>query len=497
MPRSPSSTPANANAVDPNRRQLLQLLGSGVGAGLLAGTLPAFATASTTAVSGFSSKRPDKAKRHFVSRAVERELLRIKARIGDPELAWLFENCYPNTLDTTVQTGSRDGKPDTFIVTGDIPAMWLRDSSAQVHPYVPLARQDASLRRMLHGLIRRQAYCIRLDPYANAFLPDGVSQRLKWSLNDQTEMKPGVGERKWEIDSLCYPIRLAHEYWRACGDTEPFDDDWREAMRLVLRTFREQQRKHDRGPYQFQRPSPLATETLMLEGYGAPTRANGMIHSMFRPSDDACVYPLFVPANLFAVTSLRQLATMSTAIHHDAAFAQECSALADEVETATRNFGQIRDHDGQPYWAYEVDGYGNQLFIDDANAPGLLSLAYLGCCQRNDPVFQRSRQLAWSERNPYFFRGSAAEGVGGPHAGLGMIWPMAIMQYALASDDDAQIRQCLHWLKTTHAGTGFMHEAFHQDDPGKFTRDWFAWANTLFGELIIDLANRKPHLLNA
>lgn len=471
----------------PTRRDVLHVFG----AALLATALPGFAADGAA----FTIRRPPKARRRFVSAAVERQLARIKARIGDPELAWLFENCYPNTLDTTVQTGIRDGKPDTFIVTGDIDAMWLRDSSAQVHPYLPLARQDAALRRMLHGLIRRQAHCIRLDPYANAFLPDGVTELLEWSVNDITEMKPGVGERKWEIDSLCYPIRLAHGYWRATGDVAPFDDDWREAMRIVVRTFREQQRLHDRGPYTFQRPSPFATETLVLGGYGQPTRPNGMIHSMFRPSDDACVFPLLVPANLFAVAVLRQLAEMSQAIHQDRDFASDCRALADEVEKATHRYGMMRDADGQSFWAYEVDGYGNQLFIDDANAPGLLSLAYLGCCERDDPVFQRSRQLAWSDRNPYFCRGRAAEGVGSPHSGLRTIWPMAIIQYALASDDDAQIRQCLYWLKTTHAGTGFMHEAFDQDDPSKFTRDWFAWANSLFGELVIDLAQRKPHLL--
>ncbi|PWH26747.1 metal-independent alpha-mannosidase [Xanthomonas euvesicatoria] len=483
------------------RRDILQLLGASAGAGLLASALPAFAaapaTGSSSATGRFVSKRPPRAQRRFVSKAVEQQIAQIKARIADPELAWLFENCYPNTLDTTVETGTRNGKPDTFVITGDIHAMWLRDSSAQVHPYVPLARRDPALRRMFHGLIQRQAACITLDPYANAFLPDGQTQRLKWSLNDITEMKPGVGERKWEVDSLCYPIRIAHEYWRATGDTAPFDDDWRAAMHVVVKTFREQQRKDNRGPYVFQRPSPLATETLVLEGYGQPTKPNGMIHSMFRPSDDACVFPLFVPANLFAVTSLRQLATMSTALHRDTAFAAECTALADEVEPATRQFGQQRDADGQAYWAFEVDGFGNQLFIDDANAPGLLSLAYLGCCDRADPVFLRTRQLAWSERNPYFSRGKAAEGVGSPHSGMGTIWPMSIIQYALVSDDDAQLRQCLQWLKTTHAGTGFMHEAFDKDNPSTFTRDWFAWANTLFGELIIDLHQRKPQLLRS
>jgi hypothetical protein len=308
-------------------------------------------------------------------------------------------------------------------------------------------------------------------------------------------MKPGVGERKWEIDSLCYPIRLAHSYWQATGDTEPFDDDWRDAMRLVLKTFREQQRKHDKGPYHFQRTSPVPTDTQMLDGYGNPTRPNGMIHSMFRPSDDACTYPLFVPANLFAVLGLRQLAQMSRALHKDADFAGECEALATEVEQAVHKDGRMRDADGREFWAYEIDGFGNQLFMDDANVPSLLGLPYLGCCDRNDPLYRHTRELAWSTRNPYFFRGKAAEGIGGPHEGLRMIWPMSIMMYAQTSGDVAEVRQCLKWLRDTDAGSGFMHETFDQDDPAHFTRSWFAWANTLFGELIIDVQRKYPELL--
>jgi len=380
------------------------------------------------------------------------------------------------------------------VITGDIEAMWLRDSSAQVAPYLPLAKQDRALQRLFHGLIRRQARCIRLDPYANAFMPDPRAPPLVWARHDQTDMKPGVGERKWEIDSLCWPIRLAHGYWQATGDTRPFDGDWRAAMRVVVKTFREQQRKHGHGPYHFQRTSDRPTETQALEGYGNPTRPNGMIHSAFRPSDDACLYPLFVPANLFAVVSLRQLAAMSRALHRDAAFADDCTALADEVEQATHRDGRLQDADGD-YWAYEIDGYGNRLFMDDANAPSLLSLPYLGCCAADNPRYRRTRARAWSEQNPYFFRGTAAEGIGGPHEGLRMIWPMAITMRALTSNDAAEIRQCLRWLRDTDAGTGFMHEAFDQDDPSHFTRAWFAWANSLFGELIVKLADTQPALL--
>jgi meiotically up-regulated gene 157 (Mug157) protein len=475
-----------------DRRHFLKLLGAAAASGALGGLSPAVTAAPATR---FASRRPPPAKRKFASEVVEREIARVKARIGDPKLAWMFENCFPNTLDTTVELGTLEGKPDTFVITGDIDAMWLRDSSAQVSPYVPLAKRDPALRRLFRGLIRRQAHCIRIDPYANAFLPDPHATPLSWARRDDTAMAPGVGERKWEVDSLCWPIRLAHAYWEATGDTEPFDDGWRAAMQRVLATFREQQRLHGPGPYRFQRPSPRPTETLALDGYGNPTRPNGMIHSMFRPSDDACLYPLFVPANLFAVLSLRQLATMSQAIHHDAAFATACTALADEVEKATHRDGRLRDENGNDCWAYEIDGYGNRLFMDDANIPSLLSLPYLGCCAADDPLYRRTRERAWSEHNPYFFKGAAAEGIGGPHEGLRTIWPMSIAVRALTSRDAGEIRQCLRWLRDTDAGSGFMHEAFDQDDPKHYTRAWFAWANSLFGELIVKLADERPELL--
>ncbi|TAM93379.1 MAG: glycoside hydrolase family 125 protein [Rhodanobacteraceae bacterium] len=477
-----------------NRRDFLKLLGA-VAAGAALPGIPVRDFA-TTVSPRYPPRRPPPAKRKFVSRAVENEIARVKAKIGDPKLAWLFENCYPNTLDTTVHAGTLNGKPDTFIVTGDIDAMWLRDSSAQVWPYLSLAAHDEALRRMYRGLVHRHARCIAIDPYANAFLADPRGKTpLPWALHDQTDMKPGVAERKWEIDSLCWTVRLAYGYWQATGDREPFDDDWREAMRLVVATFRTQQRKHGPGPYHFQRETTVPTDTLALGGYGWPAKPVGLICSMFRPSDDACKFPLFVPGNWFAVVALRQLAEISRALHRDDAFADECEVLANEVETALARYALMRDAQGNAFWAYEVDGYGNQLFVDDANVPSLLGLPYLGCCNRDDARYRATRALAWSDRNPYFFAGKAAQGIGGPHEGLRMIWPMSIMVRALTSDDVGEIRQCLDWLETTDAGTGFMHEAFDQDDPSHYTRAWFAWANSLFGELIVDVVAEHPELL--
>ncbi|HET7359383.1 MAG TPA: glycoside hydrolase family 125 protein [Rhodanobacteraceae bacterium] len=447
------------------------------------------------AAEDFVSRRPAPGARTFTSPAVEAELARVGARIGDRELAWLFANCYPNTLDTTVSLGRLDGKPDTFIVTGDIDALWLRDSSAQVWPYLALARGDAALTRLYRGLIHRHARCVLIDPYANAFLHDpAATTPLSWAVHDHTDMRSGVAERKWEVDSLCHVVRLAHGYWQASGDAQPFDADWRQAMRRVVATLRAQQRLHGRGPYRFQRDSANPADSQSNDGYGAPARPVGMIHSMFRPSDDACLLPLLVPSNLFAVQSLRQLASMAVALFADREFARECTALAGEVQAALLRHAVA--HDGaDTFWAYEVDGYGGAVCMDDANVPSLLGLPYLGCCTVDDALYRRTRARILSAANPYFASGTAADGIGSPHTGRGTIWPMALVVRALTTHDAAEIRQNLHWLKTTHAGTGFMHEAFDADDARRFTRPWFAWANSLFGELVARLARHQPALL--
>ncbi len=439
------------------------------------------------------SRRPAPADRKFSSPGIEAFIRQIQDRIADPALAVLFANCYPNTLDTTVEPGRFEGKPDTVVITGDIPAMWLRDSSAQVWPYLPLAAHDARLRELLEGVIRRQARCLLIDPYANAFMADLNAPPLEWSLKDDTEIKRGVGERKYELDSLCYPIRLAHGYWKQTGDTHPFDALWQEAMRLCVATMRVQQRKHGAGPYHFQRISAGQTDTLAGQGYGNPVEPVGLVASGFRPSDDACVFPFLVPANLFAVTSLRQLAEMAYAILDDHRLADDALSLAVEVEQALRQYGVASTPQGT-LWAYEVDGFGSQLLMDDANVPSLLALPYIASSP-DAALYARTRQFVWSQRNPWFFAGTAGEGIGGPHEGADMIWPMSQIIYALTSDAEGEIRRSLAMLKASAAGTGFIHESYFKDNASRFTRSWFAWANTLFGELLVKLATNKPDLL--
>ena len=446
-------------------------------------------------VGKYITQRPKEGKRLFQSDAVEKKIKEIKAMLKNPYLAWMFENCFPNTLDTTVHFRKTNGKPDTFVYTGDIHAMWLRDSGAQVWPYVQLANNDPKLREMLEGVIRRQFICINIDPYANAFNDGPVGG--EWQ-SDMTDMKKELHERKWEIDSLCYPIRLAYHYWKVTGDTSIFDEVWTEAIGNVLQTFKEQQRKDGVGPYKFQRRTERQLDTLNNNGNGAPVNPVGLIVSSFRPSDDATTLQFLVPSNFFAVTSLRKAAEILNAVNKDSNTAQQCLDLANEVETALKKYATYNHPKFGTIYAFEVDGFGNHLLMDDANVPSLLAMAYLGDVDINDPIYQNTRRFVWSDSNPYFFKGAAGEGIGGPHVAYDMVWPMSIMMKAFTSQCDEEIKGCIEMLMTTDADTGFMHESFHKDDPKVFTRSWFAWQNTLFGELIIKLVNDgKLELLNS
>lgn len=469
------------------RRTFIHYTGATVGGILLTNIVGA------SSIQDFPAVRVPPSKRSFTSAAIEKSIRVFRTSVKDRELGWLFENCFPNTLDTTVKYSLRNGKPDTYVITGDIDAMWLRDSAAQVWPYLNFINQDKRLKDLVQGVINRQTRCILKDSYANAFYNDDTKLG-EWK-DDITDMKPGIHERKWEIDSLCYPIRLAYQYWKITGDDTPFDDDWKSAIVNTLNVFKEQQRKTDRGPYTFQRTTAWATDGVPLAGYGYPVKPVGLICSMFRPSDDSTLFPFLVPSNFFAVVCLRQAAEMVSALRKDQVLTDALLALAQEVETALLKYAIIDHPDYGKIYAYEVNGFGSINLMDDANVPSLLSLPYLGAVKKDDPVYRNTRKYILSENNPFFFRGKAGEGIGGPHTLTDTIWPLSIIMRGLTSTDDDEIGFCINQLKATHANTGFMHESFHKDDATKFTRKWFAWANTLFGEFLWKVYNEKPELL--
>ena len=352
----------------------------------------------------FPIVRVPESQRKFKSAAIENVIAGVKKDIGNKELGWLFENCFPNTLDTTVDFEIINGKPDTFVITGDIDAMWLRDSSAQVWPYLPLMKEDKNLQELVKGVINRQTKCILKDPYANAFYKD-EAKISEWK-DDKTLMKPGVHERKWEIDSLCYPIRLAYGYWKETGDITAFDHDWVEAMRLVIQTFKEQQRLENKGPYKFERTTSWATDGVPLGGYGYPAKKTGMIHALFRPSDDATIYPFNIPGNMFAVSSLANLNAMLRSMFSSGPgydLGLEAGNLGAVIMHAVDRYGKVKHNQYGEIFAYEVNGYGSHNLMDDANVPSLLSLSYLDIIDfKKSKVYQNTRRYVLSTENPFF-----------------------------------------------------------------------------------------------
>ncbi len=443
----------------------------------------------------YRSQRPYPMERVFYSEYVESTISQVCAQLMNPKLRWMFTNCYPNTLDTTVNYNEFEGV--TFVYTGDIHAMWLRDSACQVWPYLIMCEGDPQVSDMIAGVLRQQFRFINTDRYANAFNP--YDSGYGWSSdNTGVQQSPDVYERKWEVDSHCHVLRLAYGYWQTTGKTEVFDSEWIQAIENILLTFTEQQRKDGDGPYYFLRNTDRQLDTKARCGYGNPVNPVGLIASAFRPSDDATQFEFLVPSNIFAVDVLRKAAEILTTVNHRNDLAARCNSLASEVAAALRQYAVVSHPSFGPIYAYEVDGFGNCYLMDDANVPSLLSLAYLIPNMADDPVYKNTRRFVWSDSNPYFWRGTAAEGIGGPHIGTENIWPMSIMMKAFTATDDAEIKWCIQTLMDTDAGKGFIHESFNRNDASDYTRDWFAWQNSLFGELILKLiADGKLELLNS
>jgi meiotically up-regulated gene 157 (Mug157) protein len=397
-----------------------------------------------------------------------------------------FAQCLVNALQTCV-----DLLPDgtTFVASGDIPAMWLRDSSAQVNPYVPLAHADPDLRRLLRGLIQRQARCVLLDPYANAFnrAPTGHN-----TMGDRPAPSPWVWERKFELDSLCYPLKLCHGYWRATRDRSAFDDTVHRMLRVIVDTMRVEQRHGERSPYRFQRAHPRdPADTLPYGGAGAPVAYTGMVWSGFRPSDDACRYGYHIPDNMFAVAALGMLVELAREVYHDGALAAQAAALREQIDQGIRTYGLVTHLTVGHVFVYETDGLGHYCLIDDANVPSLLSIPYLGYLPESDPIYQHTRRFVLSSANPYYFAGGYARGVGSPHTPHGYVWPLALTMCGITSLDQDEREAMLGMLLATTAGTHYMHESFDPDQPTRFTRSWFSWANSLFAEFVLRLFNAE------
>lgn len=399
-----------------------------------------------------------------------------------PHLLETFQNAFVSTIDTTWKQ-LPDG--ESFVITGDIPAMWLRDSSAQVRHYLPFVKEDEELRKLIEGLIARQMRCILLDPYANAFNEEANGNR--WC-EDRTQHLQMVWERKYEVDSLCYPVQLSYLYWKESGSSAIFTPSFHRAMDTVVETFRTEQRHFERSPYRFIRPEEncngLEQETLQNDGMGMPVNYTGMTWSGFRPSDDACTFGYLIPSNMFAVVILGYLAEMAEAGFGDQLLRDKALRLRHEIDYGIRHYAIWRHPVYGPIYAYETDGFGNYTLMDDANVPSLLSIPYLGYRPVEDPIYQNTRRFILSKENPYYYEGTVARGIGSPHTPENYIWHIALSMQGLTASTRQEAEEMIGLILSTDAGCARMHEGFDVNDPSQFTRPWFAWANSLFAELV-------------
>ncbi|MEO1780920.1 MULTISPECIES: glycoside hydrolase family 125 protein [Enterococcus] len=405
----------------------------------------------------------------------------ITKKCGEAHADWAvnFNAAFANTLLTTVKR-HEDGT--TFLLTGDIPAMWLRDSTAQVRPYLVIAKEDEDLAAMISGLVKKQFFYINIDPYANAFneADNGAGHQ-----DDHTEMNGWIWERKYEIDSLCYPVQLAYLLYKNTGRTDQFNEDFVAGVKKILQVFTTEQ-DHNQSPYTFVRDTWREEDTLINEGRGAEVAPCGMTWSGFRPSDDRCIYGYLVPSNMFAVVALGYIEEIFTKVLSDSEIVATASKLKAEIEAGIEAHGRTTNAAGEDIYAYEVDGLGNATIQDDSNVPNLISAPYLGYGDIHDERYLRTRKTLLSKENPFYYEGTFAKGIGSSHTPENYVWPIAMAMEGMTTADKAEKERILNQLVATDAGTHLMHEGFDVEDPNQYTREWFSWANMMFCELVMD-----------
>lgn len=422
-----------------------------------------------------------------IPNSVQAFMDKITEKCGEDHQDWAqnFNAAFANTLLTTVKR-HEDGT--TFLLTGDIPAMWLRDSTAQVRPYLVVAKEDEDLAAMISGLVKKQFFYINIDPYANAFNEESNGAGHQ---DDHTEMNDWIWERKYEIDSLCYPVQLAYLLYKNTGRTDQFNEDFVSGVKKILDVF-EVEQDHNQSPYNFVRDTWRKEDTLINDGKGVAVAPTGMTWSGFRPSDDACDGGGYlVPANMFAVVILGYLEEIFTSVLTDTNIVEKAKTLREEIQAGIEAHGRTQNAAGEDIYAYEVDGLGHASIMDDSNVPNLISAPYLGYGSMDDERYLRTRSTLLSKENPYFYEGKYAKGIGSSHTPENYIWPIAMAMEGMTTADKAEKERILNQLVATDAGTHLMHEGFDVDDPTQYTREWFSWANMMFCELVMDYFDIK------
>lgn len=463
----------------------------------------------------------------------------------DKDLARIFENAFPNTLDTTVrwhvdgtEKKKRSSKtkraggvwegPQSFIVTGDINAEWLRDSTNQLAQYQKLANGDPKIKNLILGAINTQAEFVIQSPYCNAFQPPPPSNLPPTNNGQMDQVHPAyepsvVFECKYELDSIANFLSLGNQFYEETRSKNFLTPRWYEALNTVLRVLDEQSQstfnengQYRRNEYTFQRHTNAGTETLSLMGVGNPLgNGTGLVRSAFRPSDDTSILGFFIPANAMMSVELKRTADTLSKVGGDKDLIQKLKRYSEQIREGIYNHAVVTHKVWGQVFAFEVDGYGSNILMDDANLPSLLALPLLGFVDQNDEIYKNTRKMILSKTgNPYYLTGSAFHGIGGPHSklyfpcylfptslltvlvavGLQNAWPMSVLVRARTANSDAEVMESINMVRDSCL-LGLVHESVDVNRIAKYTRSWFAWANSVFAQTILDLAENKPHLI--
>ncbi|KAI1372104.1 glycoside hydrolase family 125 protein [Hypoxylon crocopeplum] len=461
-----------------------------------------------------ASQRPAPECRTFNSSLIEDAINRMKDEIYDDDLFRLFENTFPNTLDTAIKwrgvAANNSEEELAFVITGDINAMWIRDSSNQIAPYKTVLKDATNdIASVFRGVINLQARYLIISPYCNAFQPPPESNMPPDYNGGIYSVTPSYDRNvvftcNFELDDFGGFLQLSHDYYTATGDVDFFGKfQWIAAVQSILAAS-DAMRRPTYGPdgewirpaYTFQSQTMSASGTLGNNGMGSPVNDTGMVRSPFRPSDDSALFDFQIPANMMLSRYLQSTSEIMERLPNaPKGLTQEMRNMASDIKAAVDHWGIVTAPNGQKIFAYEVDGFGGQNLMDDANIPSLLSAPFLGYVDKNDTVYQNTRAFVLSRSNPWWCAGPYINAVGSPHIRPGAAWPMAAIMRAMTSDDDGEIVTAVKEVLRTTDGYGLIHESVDSFDTSNWTRQWFTWANGLFGQMIMDLADRKPHIL--
>ncbi|KAI1813667.1 glycoside hydrolase family 125 protein [Poronia punctata] len=461
-----------------------------------------------------SYQRPEPACRTFNSTVVEDAIVRIKNLTSDPDLFRLFENTYPNTIDTAIKwrgfAANNTEEELAFIITGDIDAMWIRDSANQVAPYRSVLKDKKDdIASIFRGAINLQARYLIISPYCNAFLPPPESGLTPGPNGATYRVTPAYDRNivftcNFELDDFGAFLQLSHDYYTATGDVEFFGKfQWIQAVQSIL-SASEALRQPTYGPdgkwnppaYTFQSQTMTSFGTLGNNGMNYPVNETGMVRSPFRPSDDAAIYDFQIPANMMLSRYLESTSKIMDKLSNAPdGLADEMRDMAAGIRDGIERFGVVTAPDGSRIYAYEVDGFGGQNLMDDANIPSLLSAPSLGYLRANDTVYQNTRRFVLSRSNPWWCQGPVISAVGSPHIKPGAAWPMASIMRAMTSDDEVEILSAIREVLQSTDRYGLIHESVNSFDASQWTRSWFGWGNAVFGQMIMELSERRPDLL--